>query len=96
MLNYYTGYKPGDTPGNLPPPYYWWEAGAMFSSLVDYWYYTGDTQFNDITTQALLHQVGPNNDYMPPNQTMTEVSDRRRSHQPSRGPQLYSYDDGSS
>ena len=75
MLNYYTGYKPGDTPGNLPPPYYWWEAGAMFSSLVDYWYYTGDTQFNDITTQALLHQVGPNNDYMPPNQTKTLGND---------------------
>jgi hypothetical protein len=24
--------------GNLPAPYYWWEAGAMFGSMIDYWY----------------------------------------------------------
>ena len=47
----------------------------MFGSLVDYWYYTGDDQFNKITTQALQFQVGPNNDYMPPNQTKTEGND---------------------
>jgi mannan endo-1,6-alpha-mannosidase len=44
-------------------------------ALIDYWYYTGDSTYNDITTQGLLHQVGPNNDYMPPNQTMTEGND---------------------
>ncbi|KAG2418942.1 hypothetical protein HFD88_002045 [Aspergillus terreus] len=75
MLQYYTGYRPGDVPGNLPDPYYWWEAGAMFGALVEYWYYTGDSQWNDITTQALLHQVGPANNYMPPNQTTTLGND---------------------
>lgn len=75
MLSYYTGNHTGDVPGNLPQPYYWWEAGAMFGALVDYWYYTGDTTYNDVTTQALLFQVGPNNDYMPPNQTKTEGND---------------------
>ncbi|RMZ86223.1 hypothetical protein DV737_g151, partial [Chaetothyriales sp. CBS 132003] len=75
MMNYYTGMNPGDTPGNLPDPYYWWEAGAMFGAMVDYWYFTGDTTWNEITTQALLHQVGPDNDYMPPNQTKTEGND---------------------
>jgi mannan endo-1,6-alpha-mannosidase len=75
MTQYYTGNRPGDIPGNLPAPYYWWEAGAMFGTLVDYWYYTGDTTFNDITTQALLFQVGPNADYMPPNQTKDEGND---------------------
>ncbi|KAI9674599.1 MAG: hydrolase 76 protein [Trizodia sp. TS-e1964] len=75
MVKYYTGYRPGDVPGNLPSPYYWWEAGAMMGSLIDYWYYTGDTQFNDIVTQAMLHQVGPNKDFMPPNQTSTEGND---------------------
>lgn len=44
-------------------------------SLVDYWYYTGDTKWNDIATEGLLFQVGPNKDYMPPNQTMTEGND---------------------
>lgn len=47
----------------------------MFGSLIDYWYYTGDDQFNEITTQALLHQVGPFRDYMPPNQTKTLGND---------------------
>jgi len=75
MTKYYTGNNPGDIPGYLPAPYYWWEAGAMFGTLVDYWYYTGDTSFNDITTQALLFQVGPNADYMPPNQTKDEGND---------------------
>lgn len=40
MMTYYTGWRPGDNPGNLPPPYYWWEAGSMFGHLVDYWYCT--------------------------------------------------------
>ena len=75
MVQYYTGYRPGDIPGNLPEPYFWWEAGAMFGALVDYWYFTGDDTYNEITTQALLAQVGPNDDYMPPNQTKTEGND---------------------
>lgn len=75
MLKYYTGYRPGDVPGNLPDPYYWWEAGAMFGALVDYYYYTGDKSYVDITTQALLWQVGPDRNYMPPNQTKTLGND---------------------
>lgn len=35
-------------------------------ALVDYWYYTGDTMWNQITQQGLLFQVGPDDDYMPP------------------------------
>lgn len=52
----YTGDRPGDVAGNLPDPYYWWEAGAMFGAFIDYWYYTGDDQYNNITIQALQHQ----------------------------------------
>ena len=47
----------------------------MFGTLVDYWYYTGDDTYNEITTQALHFQVGPDKDYMPPNQTKTEGND---------------------
>jgi mannan endo-1,6-alpha-mannosidase len=75
MMQYYTGHRPGDTPGNLPQPYYWWEAGAMFGAIIDYWYFTGDDTWNDMTTQAMLHQAGPDRDYMPPNQTRTEGND---------------------
>ncbi len=75
MMTYYTGNLTGQTPGLLPGPYYWWEAGAMFGSLIDYWYYTGDPSYNDVTQQAMLFQVGPNADYMPPNQTKSEGND---------------------
>ncbi|KAM0297562.1 hypothetical protein HYE67_007263 [Fusarium culmorum] len=75
LTSWYTGMNPGDTPGNLPDPYYWWEAGAMFGSLVDYWWITGDDTYNAITKQAMIHQAGSDGDYMPDNQTMTEGND---------------------
>ncbi|KAI1500650.1 glycosyl hydrolase family 76-domain-containing protein [Biscogniauxia marginata] len=75
LMTFYTGNQPGQIPGLLPDPYYWWEAGALMGALVDYWYYTGDSTYNDITQQGLLHQAGPYNDYMPPNQTLTEGND---------------------
>ncbi|KAF2190508.1 glycoside hydrolase family 76 protein [Zopfia rhizophila CBS 207.26] len=75
MRKYYTGDKPGDVPGNLPQPYYWWEAGAMFNAFIDYWYYTGDDQYNAITAQAMQHQIGDYNAFMPPNQTKTLGND---------------------
>ncbi|KAF2137585.1 glycoside hydrolase family 76 protein [Aplosporella prunicola CBS 121167] len=75
MMKYYTGNNTGDVPGNLPDPYYWWEAGAMFMSMVDYWYYTKDETYVAVTKQALLHQVGEENDYMPANQTKSEGND---------------------
>lgn len=45
----------------------------MFAEMIEYWFYTGDTTYNEVVTQGLLAQVGPDNDYMPPNQTKTEV-----------------------
>ncbi|KAK4919196.1 hypothetical protein LTR49_013200 [Elasticomyces elasticus] len=76
LLNYYSGDKPGDVPGNLPTPYYWWEAGAMFMHLVDYWYYTGDTTYNAATSQAMSWQGGKSDKaFMPANQTTTEGND---------------------
>ncbi|KFY91551.1 hypothetical protein V500_04619 [Pseudogymnoascus sp. VKM F-4518 (FW-2643)] len=75
VLSHYHGNEPGKIPGNLPYPYYWWECGAMFGSLIDYWLYTGDSAYNDLVTQGMLFQVGPNNDYMPPNQTKTLGND---------------------
>jgi mannan endo-1,6-alpha-mannosidase len=75
MMLYYNGNKTGGIPGNLPPPYYWWECGAMFGALVDYWHYTGDTTYNGVVTQGMLFQVGPDKDYMTPNQTKTTGND---------------------
>ncbi|KAF3768564.1 family 76 glycoside hydrolase, partial [Cryphonectria parasitica EP155] len=75
MMSFYTGNEPGQVPGLLPDPYYWWEGGALMGALIDYWYYTGNDKWNDIAMQGLLFQVGPNRDYIPPNQTMTEGND---------------------
>lgn len=47
----------------------------MMGTLIDYWYYTGDETYNNLTKQALLFQVGETNDYMPRNQTRTEGND---------------------
>ncbi|KAH8600964.1 glycoside hydrolase family 76 protein [Bisporella sp. PMI_857] len=75
LMSEYTGNRTGDTPGNLPDPYYWWECGAMFGTMINYWYYTGDTTYNEVTMQAMLHQIGPDKDYMPENQTKTLGND---------------------
>ncbi|AEO54904.1 glycoside hydrolase family 76 protein [Thermothelomyces thermophilus ATCC 42464] len=75
MMSFYPGNRPGGVPGLLPKPYYWWEGGTLMGSLIDYWYYTGDTRWNGVAQDGLLFQTGPNNDYMPPNQTMTEGND---------------------
>ncbi|KAL2135392.1 hypothetical protein VTI74DRAFT_8625 [Chaetomium olivicolor] len=75
LVKYYTGNNTGDTPGNLPDPYFWWEAGAMFGTLIDYWALTGDDSYNAITSQAIIHQGTENADFMPPNQTRTLGND---------------------
>ena len=69
LREWYTGDRPGDVPGNLPDPYYWWLCGAMFNSFIDYWYYTGDDTYNAITRQAMVHQIGNPKAFMPDNQT---------------------------
>jgi mannan endo-1,6-alpha-mannosidase len=78
MVSFYNGNESGQIPGLLPfPPdgYYWWEAGAMFGALVNYWYFTGDTTYNEITTQAILFQVGEDSDFKPQNQTKSLGND---------------------
>lgn len=75
MVKYYTGNNTGDVPGNLPDPYFWWEAGAMFGTLIDYWQLTGDDSYNAITYQAMLHQAAPTRDFLPANQSRTSGND---------------------
>jgi len=75
MMTFYSGNQSGQVPGLLPGPcdstacYYWWEAGAMFGSLINYWQYTGDTSYNEVVSQALQFQIGPDQNYNPPNQS---------------------------
>lgn len=74
-MKYYTGNNTGDVPGNIPSPYFWWEAGALFGTMLDYRFLTGDESYTDVISQAMLHQVGDDRDYMPANQSRTEGND---------------------
>ena len=69
MMTFYTGNQTGQVPGLLPQPYYWWEAGAMFGQLIHYWNLTGDSTYNEVVKQALLFQIGDDDNYMPQNQS---------------------------
>jgi mannan endo-1,6-alpha-mannosidase len=77
MMKYYTGNitNTPETIGVLPGPYYWWEAGAMWGAMIDYWHTTKDTSYNDVTYQALVSQVGPLYDYMVPLHQKDEGND---------------------
>ncbi|KAG8404874.1 hypothetical protein J3459_016681 [Metarhizium acridum] len=82
LMKFYHGNESGQIPGLLPGPpasgtgdYYWWEAGAMMGTYIDYWKLTGDATYNDVVTQGMLFQVGPQRDYMPPNQTLSLGND---------------------
>ncbi|OAA39381.1 Mannan endo-1,6-alpha-mannosidase [Metarhizium rileyi] len=82
MISFYHGNESGQIPGLLPGPpasgtgdYYWWEAGAMMGTYMDYWKLTGDTSYNDLVMQGMLFQVGPQKDFMPPNQTLSLGND---------------------
>ncbi|KAI2624076.1 glycoside hydrolase family 76 protein [Xylaria nigripes] len=80
LMSFYHGNESGQTPGILPGPppvgeYYWWEGGALWGTMIDYWHLTGDSTYNDVVTQAMLWQVGPNKNYMPPNVTASLGND---------------------
>ena len=76
LMSYYTGNQPGSSSvGLLPPPYYWWEAGAMWGTMISYWAYTGDTTYNDEVGRAILSQAGPRNDFIMPNQVFDTGND---------------------
>lgn len=66
---------PGGIPGLLGEPYYFWENGLAWDSLINYWYQTGDDSYNDFIGHSMRFQLGENSDYMPANQTKSEGND---------------------
>jgi hypothetical protein len=96
MMLEYKGNLSGQTPGLLPGPpptplvlnagYFWWEAGAMFGTLLDYWYYTGDDSYNAVIKQALIHQSGDHFDYLPQNQSLGMGNDDQGTYIPLHPP----------
>lgn len=68
-------HKGFDIPGLFGDPYYFWEGGLAWDSLIHYWHQTGDESYNDLVGEALRWQVGSENNYMPTNQTRSEGND---------------------
>lgn len=66
-MSWYTNGAPG-TPeervGVLPAPLYWWQGGATWGGLIDYWAYTGDDRYNGDVQRALRAQSSNTNDFM--------------------------------
>lgn len=80
MMTFYHGDEPGEIPGILPGPppigeYYWFTGASFWSAYLDYWHLTGDDTYQDVTTRSLLFQIGPNDNYMPPNWTASLGND---------------------
>ncbi|CAL9727623.1 mannan endo-1,6-alpha-mannosidase Dcw1p [Monosporozyma unispora] len=75
LMDYYTGDQYGKTVGMFSDPYYWWEAGGAWGSMIDYWWFMQNDTYNDKIMAAMLHQVGEHNNYIPLNQSTTEGND---------------------
>ncbi|OJJ50372.1 hypothetical protein ASPZODRAFT_128988 [Penicilliopsis zonata CBS 506.65] len=64
MMIHYQGNETGHIPGKLPGT--WWEGGAMFMTLIQYWHFTGDDTYNEEVIEGMQWQAG-DCDYMPSN-----------------------------
>lgn len=72
----YNGNQPGGTLGKWPyPPYYWWESGAAWGGMIEYWHYTGDKTWMNVTWEALVSQLGPQADFVVPVEAFNEGND---------------------
>lgn len=63
-----------DIPGLFGDPYYFWECGLAWDTLIHYWHQTGDDSYNDVVGEALRWQIG-DNDFAPENQTKSLGND---------------------
>ncbi|KAJ5811873.1 endo mannanase GH76 family [Penicillium riverlandense] len=61
----YTGNQTGQIPGYIRGG--WWEGGALFQTMIQYWYFTGDTSNNAAVSQSMYWQRGSGDDFMPAN-----------------------------
>lgn len=75
LMDYYWGKDYGGTVGMFTHPYYWWQAGGAWGSMIDYSFYFDNDTYDDTVIKSMIYQAGPNFDYMPLNQTVTEGND---------------------
>lgn len=75
VMDYYWGKDYGGTIGMFTHPYYWWEAGGAFGSVMDYSYYFDNDTYIPVIIQSMMYQKGDESNFMPLNQTTTEGND---------------------
>jgi mannan endo-1,6-alpha-mannosidase len=75
MMIHYKGNETGQIPGKISNT--WWEGGAMFMTMIEYLYYTGDTTYNNEVSTGLQWQAG-DGDYMPSNYSSYIVRQPRK------------------
>ncbi|CAI5756536.1 unnamed protein product [Candida verbasci] len=75
LLDYYEGTTYGGTIGMFTYPYYWWEAGGAWGSLIDYTFFFQNDTLVPLIKQALEYQTGDDYNYIPLNQSTTEGND---------------------
>ncbi len=51
------------------------DLGGAWGGMVEYWHYTGDGSYYNVTYNALVSQMGPAGDFVMPSETFDEVSD---------------------
>lgn len=71
-VNYYNNRESKLIPGKFDGT--WWEGGAFFTFLINYWHWTGDDQYNALVTEGLSWQGGEHNDFFPSNYSSYLVS----------------------
>ncbi|KAK7752856.1 hypothetical protein SLS62_005198 [Diatrype stigma] len=60
---------------NQPEAWFWWLSGSGWTGLIDYTVYTNDTTYQADILTALSKNVGPNFDFIPPEQASSEAND---------------------
>lgn len=75
LMDYYWGNDYGGTIGMFTHPYYWWEAGGAFGTMIDYSYFFDNDTYVSTIIQSMMYQKGDDNNFMPLNQTTTEGND---------------------
>ncbi|EEB09631.1 mannan endo-1,6-alpha-mannosidase [Schizosaccharomyces japonicus yFS275] len=64
LMNYY------DSSTTVFLTVYWWMTGAGMNALLNNYYLTGNSTYNDLVTKVLLSNTGDENDFAPSSQTL--------------------------
>lgn len=75
LMDYYWAKDYGGTIGMFTHPYYWWEAGGAFGTMIDYSFFFDNDTYIDTIITGIMYQKGEKSNFMPLNQTSTEGND---------------------